>query len=111
MSARKLEYDEARARARVLKALGHPVRLTIVHVLQSGERTATDLLPLFRVRQPTLARHVKVLREAGLVTERYVGRSALLHLVSAHVLAASDAVVEVVKADVKRRARGSPESD
>ena len=52
-----------------LKALGHPVRLGIALRLASEPETcACDFADVFGVSQPTVSQHLKVLREAGLVT-------------------------------------------
>ncbi|HVC69599.1 MAG TPA: metalloregulator ArsR/SmtB family transcription factor [Acidimicrobiales bacterium] len=64
---------EARARtavlARRLKAISDPTRLAMLDALRGGPRTATDLAAAFSLAQPTVSNHVKVLRDAGLVTD------------------------------------------
>ncbi len=63
----------ARARseslARRLKTLADPTRLAIVDQLAIAPRTVTELARGFGIAQPTASNHVKLLREAGLVTE------------------------------------------
>ena len=59
--------------ARRLKTLADPTRLGIVDQLVSGPRTVTELARHFGVAQPTVSNHVKLLREAGLVTDVRVG--------------------------------------
>ena len=57
-----------------LKALGHPVRLGIaLRLAEEPETCACDFADLFEVSQPTVSQHLKVLREAGLVTTRRRG--------------------------------------
>jgi len=64
---------EARARtaalSRRLKAISDPTRLAMLDALRRGPRTATDLATAFSLAQPTVSNHVKVLRDAGLVTD------------------------------------------
>jgi DNA-binding transcriptional ArsR family regulator len=72
----------ARARtesvARRLKAVADPTRLAILHSLATAPSTVGDLAVLFRLAQPTVSMHVKVLRESGLVrAERRSGRLQL----------------------------------
>jgi ArsR family transcriptional regulator len=56
------------------KALGHPVRLGIaLRLAEEPETCACDFAELFEVSQPTVSQHLKVLREAGLVTTRRRG--------------------------------------
>ncbi|MDL4771454.1 MULTISPECIES: ArsR/SmtB family transcription factor [Thermomonosporaceae] len=58
----------------MLRALGHPVRLGIVQRLAvEPETCACDFTAVFGVSQPTISQHLKVLREAGLVTTRRHG--------------------------------------
>ncbi|QBX36876.1 transcriptional regulator [Brevundimonas sp. S30B] len=51
-------------------ALAEPHRLAILGLLAGGERAAGDLVDALPVSQPTVSRHLSVLREAGLVTVR-----------------------------------------
>jgi ArsR family transcriptional regulator len=55
--------------ARAIKALGHPVRLGIaLRLAHEPETCACDFADVFGVSQPTVSEHLRVLREAGLVT-------------------------------------------
>ncbi len=64
-----VERDRAVRMAAVAKALGDPVRLTLVDVLRkhAGKVCVCELVPLFDLSQPTVSHHLKVLREAGIV--------------------------------------------
>jgi DNA-binding transcriptional ArsR family regulator len=57
----------------VLAALAHPVRRRMVSRLMKGEATVTDLGAPFDLTQPAISHHVRVLEEAGLVTQRVDG--------------------------------------
>ena len=61
--------ERAQRLAAVAKALGDPTRVVVVDVLRkaAGEVCVCELQPLFDLSQPTLSRHLKVLREAGIV--------------------------------------------
>ena len=52
----------------VLAALADPVRREIVELLATGERGAGEIAERFPVTRPAISRHLRVLREAGLVT-------------------------------------------
>jgi DNA-binding transcriptional ArsR family regulator len=72
----------ARARtesvARRLKAVADPTRLALLHSLATAPSTVGELALLFRLAQPTVSMHVKVLRQNGLVrSERHEGRLRL----------------------------------
>ena len=53
-----------------LQALGEPHRMAIVAMLNDGERPAGDFVNALPISQPTVSKHLTVLREAGLVTVR-----------------------------------------
>jgi ArsR family transcriptional regulator len=65
----EVERQEAVRMATIAKALGDPVRLTLVDVLRkhAGKVCVCELLPLFDLSQPTLSHHLKKLRDAGIV--------------------------------------------
>ena len=65
----EVERAEAGRMAIIAKALGDPVRLTLVDVLRkhAGKVCVCELLPLFDLSQPTLSHHLKKLRDAGIV--------------------------------------------
>lgn len=56
------------------RALGDPVRWAIVNELRSGTRCACELSEHAQVSSPLLSHHLKVLREAGLITGVKRGR-------------------------------------
>ena len=57
-----------------LKAAGEPSRFRILKVLEEGELCACHLVELLGFAQPTVSRHLSVLRGAGLLDERKDGR-------------------------------------
>lgn len=61
--------ERAERMAAVAKALGDPVRVTLLDVLRkhAGKVCVCELVPLFDLSQPTVSHHLKVLRQAGLV--------------------------------------------
>ena len=55
----------------LFKAMGDPVRLRLVSLIAShegGEACVCDLTDGFDVKGPTISHHLKVLREAGLIS-------------------------------------------
>jgi ArsR family transcriptional regulator, arsenate/arsenite/antimonite-responsive transcriptional repressor len=67
---------EAAELARVLKALADPVRLRLVSLIGArgtGETCVCDLTGAFELTAPTISHHLKVLREAGLISSQRRG--------------------------------------
>jgi ArsR family transcriptional regulator len=72
--------------AQVFKALGDPVRLRLVSLIgahQGGEVCVCDLTTAFNLAQPTISHHLKVLREAGIITSERRGTWVYYRLVPA----------------------------
>jgi DNA-binding transcriptional ArsR family regulator len=54
----------------VLRALADPSRRTMLETLAAGPATVTELAALLPIARPGVSRHLRVLREAGLVDAR-----------------------------------------
>lgn len=59
---------------RQFRALGEETRLEIVDLLRGGERCVCELTEALQLGQSLLSFHLRVLKEAGLVTDRREGR-------------------------------------
>lgn len=67
--------DHARAVAALrFRALGDETRLRILEQLVAGECSVTDLTERVDIGQSLMSHHLRILREAGLVTVRRDGR-------------------------------------
>ncbi|MFM7314135.1 MAG: ArsR/SmtB family transcription factor [Cyanobium sp.] len=66
-----LASDQALA---LLRALADPIRLQVVQALAQGEHCVCELTSELALAQPKLSFHLKVLRQAGLLSARQQGR-------------------------------------
>lgn len=64
----------------VLDALGSPIRRDILRELRANPRTVAELAEKFPVSRPAVSRHLKVLREAGLVAAQSRGTRSVYAL-------------------------------
>lgn len=64
-----IAYQEGRK----LDALGDPTRRVIFERLASGPLAVVDLAKTLPISRPAVSQHLKVLKEAGLVTDRALG--------------------------------------
>ncbi len=69
----KTVIDPARV-SQLFHALSDETRIGILEMLQDGERCVCDLQTDLDAAQSRLSFHLKVLRDAGLVTDRKEGR-------------------------------------
>ena len=58
-------------------AVAEPRRREILDVLAKGERSVNELVTKLKLSQPLVSKHLRVLREVGLVEVRDVGRQRL----------------------------------
>jgi ArsR family transcriptional regulator len=62
--------------AKVLKALGHPARLAIVeHLLKTDSCICSTLVDILPLSQPTVSRHLRELKDAGIIQGNIEGAS------------------------------------
>jgi DNA-binding transcriptional ArsR family regulator len=66
--------------AAVLDALGDPTRRDLLEVLREGPRAVVDIAAAMPVSRPAVSQHLRVLKEAGLVTERRNGTKRLYRI-------------------------------
>jgi DNA-binding transcriptional ArsR family regulator len=76
------DASASRARSELLahrlKAISDPTRLAILEGLSRTDMTVTEIAQSYALAQPTVSNHVKVLRQAGLVSTSSDGRSRRL---------------------------------
>ncbi len=68
------------ATADAFAAVADVKRRRIIDLLASGERPVNDVVRLLGVSQPQVSKHLKVLRQVGLVSVRRTGRQRYYHL-------------------------------
>ena len=78
------EYNCAMARAATtsdaFNAIAEPQRREILVLLRAGERPVTELARMLGMAQPRASKHLRVLREVGLVRDRKAGKQRLYGL-------------------------------
>ena len=74
------ERNLAQARARVIKALGHPSRIYMVARLSSGDASVGELVEAVGADVSTVSKHLTVMRQAGLLSDRKEGSRVLYTL-------------------------------
>jgi DNA-binding transcriptional ArsR family regulator len=78
-------------------ALGDPNRRAIVEVLRAGDRSVGELTEALgnRITRPAVSRHLRLLKEAGLVTDRAEGTRRLYRLDDAGIEAVREYLEQV----------------
>jgi ArsR family transcriptional regulator, arsenate/arsenite/antimonite-responsive transcriptional repressor len=58
----------------IYRALSDPTRRRILSLLARSEKTQSQIVEQFYISQPAITKHLKILKEEGLIGERRVGR-------------------------------------
>lgn len=96
----KSKYE---ARAKIIKALGHPSRLMIVDQLAKRETCVCELTEMIGADMSTVSKHLSVLKGAGIVADEKRGTQVFYKLSIPCVLKFFDCIEEVMKTTAKRQ--------
>ena len=86
------------------EALGDPHRRDILRLLSEGDKPVTQIAAALPISRPAVSRHLRLLKEAGLVAEQAQGTRRIYHL-REEGLRAVQAYLEQVWGDAARRFR------
>jgi ArsR family transcriptional regulator len=86
----QLREEVAQLHAQICSGLADPNRILLLYALAEGPRNVGDLADGFELPQPTVSRHLKTLRERGLVTARRDGQLVYYALADRRVIQALD---------------------
>jgi DNA-binding transcriptional ArsR family regulator len=85
-------------------ALSDPTRIFILYALNESPLNVTELTNELGVPQPTISRHLKVLRDRGLVSTERQGTVITYHLVDQRVIQAMDLLRSAMRNRLTQRA-------
>jgi ArsR family transcriptional regulator len=86
----KLRQEIDRLHAELCGALSDPNRILILYTLSEETSNVSDLADKLNMPQPTTSRHLKILRERGMVAARRKGQSVIYRLADNRIIAALD---------------------
>jgi len=99
-----LQQEISQLEADFCSALSDPNRLLILYALNEGSRNVTELTNELNLNQPTTSRHLKVLREHGLVHSTRQGTSITYSLSDKRLIQALDLLRSVMRDRLAYRA-------
>lgn len=85
-------------------ALSDPTRLLMIYALSESPRNVTELANDLGVAQPTASRHLKILRDRGLVYTVRQGTTVTYHLTDPRLIQALDLLRTVMRERMAHRA-------
>ncbi len=107
--------QQTRFKAQIFHALSANDRLEILEYLRTGEKCVCEIIPHLSLIQPVVSRHLKILKDAGLIRCRKDGTKRMYSLVDNRVLDSVDALnpelVAVLQKEVIAQMTCSPETE
>jgi ArsR family transcriptional regulator len=98
-----ISFEDAEIRARIIKAMAHPVRLMVIEFLKKGNRSFAEIFDLFQLDKSTVSKHLLVLKEAGIVSSKKDGTEMIYRLVVPCVTDFFSCVTAVIESNVKKQ--------
>jgi ArsR family transcriptional regulator len=92
-----LQQEITQLEANFCAALSDPNRLLILYALNENPLNVTELTNELGLSQPTMSRHLKVLRERGLVQTVRTGTVVTYHLSDPRLIQALDLLRNVMR--------------
>ncbi len=97
--------------AQYFRVLSDPQRLRILHCLQAGEQTVSEIVALTGASQSNVSKHLGVLRTNGLVGRRQAGNRAYFGIRAPFIFELCDIVCNGARQRLEREQALLPESD
>jgi ArsR family transcriptional regulator len=104
MISQVLSQEVCLMEAELCSAFSDPTRILILYELDEHPRTVTELTVDLALSQPTVSRHLKVLRDRGLVTAERKGTNMHYHLTDRRLIDALDILRSVLRDRIVHRA-------
>jgi DNA-binding transcriptional ArsR family regulator len=106
---------QLRFKAQIFHALSDPARLEIITFLRDGEKCVCEIVPHLNLIQPVVSRHLKILKDTGIIRCRKDGTKRMYSIVDPRILGAVDdltpELVAVLQKEVVRQISCSSEEE
>jgi DNA-binding transcriptional ArsR family regulator len=104
MEISPLKQEVTNLHADICSALAEPSRILILYALSEKNYTVNDLANALGAPQPTISRHLKILRERNLVEAVRQGMNVEYHLADRRLIEALDLLRGVMRDRITHRA-------
>src|SRR3989337_2795869 len=86
----------------IFHALSDSVRLEILEFIRDGEKCVCEIVPHLNLIQPLVSRHLKILKDSGLVIDRKDGSKRLYSVTDQRIFEVIDALTPDILDDISR---------
>lgn len=101
MSKKKLSRDALALIANRFKLLSEPIRLQILHALQTGPLSVNELTETVNSSQPNVSKHLKMLQGAGVLRRRQEGNTAYYEIADESIFNLCETVCDSLEEKLK----------
>ncbi|CAN5427377.1 metalloregulator ArsR/SmtB family transcription factor [soil metagenome] len=105
MVKKKLSNEVLNLVAMRFKILAEPLRLRLLHTLQNGEKSVTDLTRMVEASQPNISKHLKILQDAGLLNRRQNGNTVYYSIADESIFTLCEVVCDALQERLKSQAK------
>ena len=77
---------KTRFKAKIFNALSDPIRIQIIEFLRDKEKCVCEITPHLKLVQPLVSRHLKILKNVGMVKRRKEGTWSYYSLTDTRIL-------------------------
>jgi DNA-binding transcriptional ArsR family regulator len=100
-----LNSDVIELESNYLKAIAQPTRLKILYFLRDGEKCQCKIIPKMKEDQSNISRHLTHMRDLGILESRREGVSIYYRIKDRRIFDLLSLVDEMIKAEIKERAK------
>lgn len=100
----ELREEVVRLHAQVCSGLADPNRILIIYNLSEGPHCVNDIASAVQLPQPTISRHLKILRERGIVRAERDGQTIYYRLSDPRIIQALDILRSILADQLKDQA-------
>lgn len=91
-----------RFKATIFHALSDPIRLEIIAYLRDGEKCVCEIVPHLNLIQPLISRHLKMLKDAGIIRCRKDGTKRMYSIVDKRIFNLVDSLTSELVSTLTR---------
>lgn len=104
MANKNLSVEALELIASRFKILSEPIRLRMLHQLQDGEKSVTELTEAVETSQPNVSKHLKILQDAGVVKRKQQGNTVYYSIADDSIFTLCETVCSSLETRLRNQA-------
>lgn len=95
---------QIRLKAKIFNALSDPTRLEILEFIRTDEKCVCEIIPFVGLLQPIVSRHLRILKDVGIVRCRKDGTKRMYSIVDSRVFNVIDSLTPEIVGNLTKEA-------